>query len=163
MSSTGRKRNWGQSHHPIRQSIALKPFINLTSFLSLHRPIFEWNPSGADDFSRTLYQNILSRDPEEGACHYWGNNTRAHGVASTINASITSKEFHLKRLSHGDIVEKLYRTILGRGCRDDEKTEQVVRLRNGNATSVIISGLLGSDEYRQRVELGSAPSLNIST
>ena len=120
----------------------------------------EWHlSSGEDDFARTLYQNILSRDPEEGASHGWGDHIRFHGIASAIKGFIiTYKEFHLMRLPHEDVVDKLYRSILGGESTDVEKTEQVVRLRNGDSTSIIINGLLGSEEYRHRVELGAAPS-----
>ena len=104
-----------------------------------------------------MYQNILSRDPEEGASHGRGDHIRFHGIASAIKGFITSKEFHLMRLPHEDVVDKLYRSILGRESTDVEKTEQVLRLRNGDSTSIIINGLLGSEEYRHRVELGAAP------
>ena len=106
-----------------------------------------------------MYQNILSRDLEEGASHGWGDHIRFHGIASAIKGFIiTYKEFHLMRLPHEDVVDKLYRSILGGESTDVEKTEQVVRLRNGDSTSIIINGLLGSEEYRHRVELGAAPS-----
>ena len=38
-----------------------------------------------------------------------------------------------------------------------EKADQVVRLRNGIAISVIINDLVGSDEYRQKAQLGAVP------
>lgn len=98
-----------------------------------------------------MYQNILSRDPEEGADVWWGDQIRSHGIASTFKGFFTSEEFHRKRLPHEDVVDKLYRSILGRECRGDERTGQVVRLRNGIATSVIINELVGSDEFRQEI------------
>lgn len=162
MSSTGRKRNWGSSHRPMRQYIALNSFIYLLliSLQLLRRPIFKWDSfDGTDDFAKTLYQNILNRDPEEAVRSGWTTYS-----ASNIIHFFISEEFHRKRLSHEDVVDRLYRTILGRECRDNEKTDQVARLTNGIEISVIVIGLVRSDEYRQRVELGSAPSLSdIST
>jgi hypothetical protein len=106
-----------------------------------------------------LYQNILNRDPEEGVRVGWSEQTTYS--ASTIINFFTSEELHSKRLPPEDIVGKLYRSIFGREGRDDEKTEQVVRLtRNGIEISVIIIGLVGSDEYRQRVQLKDTPSGN---
>ena len=107
-----------------------------------------------------MYQNVLSRDPEEGATVGWGNYTRSNGVASTVIGFFTAVKFHRKRFSHEDIVDKLYRSILGHECRDDEKIEQVDWLRNGIAIVPIINDLVGGDEYRQRVQLGAAPSPN---
>lgn len=115
---------------------------------------------GVNDFAKTLYQNVLSRDPEEGACAGWGNHTRSHGIASTVKGFFNSEEFQRKRLPHEDIVDKLYRSILGRECRGEERNDQVFRLRNGIEISVIIDDLVGSDEYRRRVQLGAAPSPN---
>ena len=128
---------------------------------SFGRPIFKWNPiGGADDFGKTLYQNILSRDPEEGACVGRGNHTRS--LTSTIIRFFISEEFHRRHFPHEIIVDKLYRSILGRECRGVEKTDQVVRLRNGIAINVIINDLVGSDEYRQKAQLGAVPFPDMS-
>ena len=129
---------------------------------SFGRPIFKWNPiGGADDFGKNLYQNILSRDPEDAVRVGWENNFRSDGMASTFTKFFTSDEFILMRLPHEDIVDKLYRSILGRECRGDEKTDQVDRLKNGVAIFFIINDLARSDEYKQRVLLRGAPSFNI--
>ena len=90
------------------------------------------------------------------------NHARFSGIASIINLFFTSDEFQLKCLSHEDIVDKLYRSILGRECRGDEKTDQVDRLRDGLAIRVIINGLVGSDEYRQKAQLGAVPPPDMS-
>jgi hypothetical protein len=100
-----------------------------------------------------LYQNILGRDPKFDVSR-WTNHT---GIASTISKFFTSDEFQLKRLPHEDIVDRLYRSILGRECRSDEKSRQIDQLRGGVAIVDIVNDLVGSEEYRQRVQLGAVP------
>ena len=81
------------------------------------RPIFTWNPAdGMPDFIKTLYQNILSRDPlpeDHPNIDHWMNHTRFHGIASTISSFFTSDEFKAKNFPQGVVVDKLYRSILG--------------------------------------------------
>ena len=85
------------------------------------------------------------------------NHTRFFGIASTISGFFTSDEFQAKRFSHENIVDKLYHSILGRECRGDEKTDQVARLRDGLAIHIVVNDLVGSDEYRQKAQLGAIP------
>jgi hypothetical protein len=114
------------------------------------------------DFVKTLYQNILSCDPDDGGSFHWTNHTRFHGIASTISGFFTCDEFQAKHFPREDIVDKLYRSILGRECRGDERTDQVVRLRDGVSICTIINDLVGSDEYRQKAQLGAVPSPDMS-
>ena len=109
------------------------------------------------DFVKTLYQNILSRDPDNEGLSHWTNHTRFFSIASTISGIFTSDEFQAKHFSHEVIVDKLYRSILGRKCRGDERTDQVVRLRDGVSICTIINDLVGSGEYRQKAQLGAVP------
>ena len=73
--------------------------MTLTGFFS-QRPIFTWNPAGGiPDFIKTLYQNILGRDPlpeVHSEINYWKNHTLFHGIASTISGFFTSDEFKAK-------------------------------------------------------------------
>ena len=82
-------------------------------------------------FVKTLYQNIFSRDPDNEGLSHWTDHTRFFNIASTISGFFTSDEFQAKQLSREDIVDKLYRSIFGRECRGDERTDQVIRLRDG--------------------------------
>ena len=135
-------------------------YLCLISSISFRRPIFKWHSiSGIPGFIKTLYQNILSRDPAEGACDAWANHTRSHGVASTFNEFFTSEELHNHHFPHEDIVDRLYRAILGRECnrKGDKKTDKCVQLRDGIAIGVIVNDLVGSEEYRKRVQLGVTP------
>ena len=114
------------------------------------------------DFVKTLYQNILSRDPHNEGLSHWTDHTRFFNIASTISGFFTSDGFQAKHLSREDIVDKLYRSILGRECRGDERTDQVIRLRDGVSICTIINDLVGSVEYREKAQLGAVPSPDTS-
>ena len=114
------------------------------------------------DFVKTLYQNILSRDPDNEGSSHWTNHTRFFGIASTIGGIFTCDEFQDKHFPHEDIVDKLYRSILGRECRGDERTDQVVRLSDGVSISTIVKELVGSDEYTQKAQLRAVPLPDMS-
>ena len=114
------------------------------------------------DFVKTLYQNILSRDPHNEGLSHWTDHTRFFNIASTISGFFTSDGFQAKHLSREDIVDKLYRSILGRECRGDERTDQVIRLRDGVSICTIINDLVESVEYRQKAQLGVVPSSDAS-
>ena len=109
------------------------------------------------DFVKTLYQNILSLDPDNERSSYWANHTRFFGIASTISGFFTSDRFQAKHFPHEVSVDKLYRSILGRECRGDERSHQVVRLRDGVSICTIINDLVGSEEYKQKAQLGAVP------
>ena len=121
-----------------------------------HRPIFRWNPAdGIPDFVKTLYQNILSRDPENQAVvNHWTNHTRFHGIASTINGFFDA-EFSFKIPSREVVVDKLYHSILGREADPGEKSDCLRRLRNGDTVQLIINGIVQSADYRAKAQLGS--------
>ena len=114
------------------------------------------------DFVKTLYQNILSRDPDNEGLTHWTERTRFFPIASTIAGIFTSDEFYAKHFPREVIVDKLYRSILGRECTSDERTDQVVRLRDGVSICTIVNDLVGSDEYGQKVQLGAVPSPDTS-
>jgi hypothetical protein len=134
------------------------------SLLLHHRPIFIWKSDGRiSDFIRTLYQNILTRDLEiQGGIDYWTEHTRFHGIASTISGFFTSDEFKAKNLAHEIIVNKLYRSILGREGENDEKNYWLGRLRRGDAIQMVINDCVGSAEYRQKALQGVVPPPGMS-
>ena len=114
------------------------------------------------DFIKTLYQNILSRDPLPGDnpnIDHWMNHTRLHGIASTISGFFTSDEFKAKNFEFPQeaIVDKLYRSILGREGRWDGKNYWIDRLRHGDTVQTIVSDCIESVEYRQKAQAGIVP------
>ena len=113
-----------------------------------------------DDFIKTLYQNILSRDPlpeDDPNVDHWMNHTRFHGIASTISGFFTSDEFEAKNLPQEVVVDKLYRSILGREGGWDGKNYWIYRLRHGDAIQTIVSDCIESAEYRQKAQAGIVP------
>ena len=69
---------------------------------------------------KTLYQNILSRDPDNEEVSHWTEFTRFFRIASTIGGIFTTDEFEAKQFPREAIVDKLYRSILSRECRGEE-------------------------------------------
>ena len=115
------------------------------------------------DFIKTLYQNILGRDPlpeDHPNIDHWKNHTRFHGIASTISGFFTSDEFKAKNFMFPQdvVVDKLYRSILGREGGWDGKKYWIDRLRHGDTVQTIVSDCIESVEYRQKAQSGSVPS-----
>ena len=110
-----------------------------------------------------MYHNVLSREVQsDDSIGTWINHVRFHGIASTITGFFTSNEFQSKNLPLEVVVDKLYRSILGREGRSDEKNIQLEQLRGGLAIHIAVNDLVGSDEYRQKAELKAVPSPDMS-
>ena len=114
------------------------------------------------DFIKTLYQNILSRDPfpeDHPNIDHWMNHTHFHGIASTISGFFTGDEFKDKNFKFPQevIVDKLYRSILGREGRWDGKNYWIDRLRHGDTVQTIVSDCIESEEYKQKAQAGIVP------
>ena len=129
-----------------------------------YRPILTWHSAGGiSHFIKTLYHNVLSREVRsDESIDSWINQARFEGVAATITGFFTSDEFKTKNLPQEVIVDKLYRSILGREGEDDEKNIQLDRLMGGLAIHIVVNDLVGSDEYRQNAQLGAVPSPDMS-
>jgi hypothetical protein len=121
--------------------------------------IFNWNTAGGTpDFVKTLYQNILDRDPENQAViDGWTNYLRFHGVAATIGGFFNSDEFKAKNLPQEIIVDKLYYSILR--CEGDVEGKNfwLGRLRYGEAIQIIINKFVANPGYSQKVLIGLVP------
>jgi hypothetical protein len=110
------------------------------------------------DFVKTVYQNILDRDPESQAVIYgWTNHAHSNGIAETIWGFFNSDEFKAKNSPHEIIVDKLYRSILGREAEEEGKNYWLGRIGNGDAMQTIVNDFIGSDEFRQKVQDNSVP------
>ena len=113
-------------------------------------------------FVKTLYQNILSRDPDNEEVSHWTEFIRFFRIASSIGGIFTTNEFQAKQFPHEAIVDKFYRSILSRECRGEERTDQVVRLRDGVTICTVVNDLVGSVEYREKAQLGAVPPRDTS-
>jgi hypothetical protein len=122
-------------------------------------PISQWNRSGGiPDFIRTLYNNILDRHPEsEAVIDYYTRYTHSKGLASTIGAFFTSAEYRAKSMSTAATVEKLYISILGRDSEPGGRVYYIRKLNRGMGLWEAVEEFVGSAEYRQKVQTGTAP------
>jgi len=118
-----------------------------------------WHSScGLAEFVRTLYRNILDRDPEsKESVEFWTTHSTAHGLASTLNGFFHSDEFKSKNHLPEAIVDRLYRSILSREPEADGKAHWLGRLGSGDKMEVIISRFLDCPEYRGNVQKDIAP------
>jgi hypothetical protein len=105
-----------------------------------------------------LYQNILCRDPEDqAAIENLTTYTRNNGIPKTINAVFTTNEFKLKNLSQEVVVDKLYRSILGREADGHEKEDMLYKFRRGDSIQKVVNDCVGGAEYRLKVQNNTAP------
>lgn len=118
-----------------------------------------WVPSGGiPDFIRTLYQNILDRDPEsQTAIDYWIRYTYEHGLASTIGGFFTSREYTARGMSPEATAEKFYIAVLGRQAEPGGREFYVNEIRTGMSLWKVADDFVGSREYRLNVQAGTAP------
>ena len=115
------------------------------------------NSTEIPGFVKTLYREILDCDLEDQvSIVYWTNHVRFHGISSTISMLFTSDDFQDKNFSPEAIVDKLYRSILGREGEWDGKNYFLQRLRRGDAMQTIVGDFVGSTEYRQKAQTGTA-------
>lgn len=105
-----------------------------------------------------MYQNILDRDPEsQTVVDNWTRHTYAHGLAETLGCFFTSGEYRAKSLSTEATVDKFYLSVLGRQAEPSGRAYWIGAIRNGMSLHKVVEGFVGSQEYRQKVQAGSAP------
>ncbi|KAF8805912.1 hypothetical protein BYT27DRAFT_7191823 [Phlegmacium glaucopus] len=113
---------------------------------------------GISDFIRTLYWNILGRNPENQlAIDNWTRHTYTHGLAHTVGSFFTAEEYTSKGMSTESTVDKLYLAVLGRQVTATGRGDWVERIRNGMSLWQVAEGFVDSAEYRGKVQAGTAP------
>lgn len=122
------------------------------------RRLICWNPAGGlPDFVKTLYQNVLDHDPESQAIvDHWANYASLNGIAATVGELFTSNEFKAKNLPLEAVVDKLYRSILGREGNAVENNVLLRRLKTKDIQTIIYE-FVSSPEYRQRAQENLVP------
>ena len=113
---------------------------------------------GILDFMRTLYQNILDRDPEshtvlEGSTR----EVYTRGLAYTVGRFFTSPEYTAKGLPTEITVDKFYLSVLGRHPEAEGKAHWVEEIRRGMTLWRVAEKFVGSEEYRRKVEADQVP------
>ncbi|KAJ7826402.1 hypothetical protein B0H14DRAFT_3722570 [Mycena olivaceomarginata] len=96
--------------------------------------IMHWNPSGrTPDFIRTLYRNVLDRDPEsQEVVDLHTRSAYNSGLCTTVGGFFNSIEYRAKSIPTEETVKKLYRSILNRepeGEGADYHARQIARGR----------------------------------
>ncbi|KAJ7731862.1 hypothetical protein B0H16DRAFT_1468862 [Mycena metata] len=120
--------------------------------------ITQWNPSGrTPDFIRTLYRNILDRDPEsQEVIDFHTRSAYNSGLCNTIVGFFNSIEYRAKSIPTEETVKKLYRSILNRepeAAGADYHAQQIAR---GRSMEDVVYGFVESPEYSHRVQQGLA-------
>ncbi|MBR2822376.1 MAG: DUF4214 domain-containing protein [Clostridia bacterium] len=105
--------------------------------------------SKIEAFVTRCYQIILSRSPDSSGLDNWStaleNGTQA--ASNIIDGFMKSREFLSKNLSHADVVEILYQTMLNRASDSAGKANWVNALNNGQPYAAVINGFCGSQEF----------------
>ena len=104
-----------------------------------------------ETFITRCYQVILGRDPDPDGLSGWvsalkSGKTTAAGI---IGSFMTSSEFLSRNLSNREIVDILYRAMLGRTPDPDGVADWTSRLDAGAPVSSVIAGFYDSNEFRK--------------
>ncbi len=109
------------------------------------------------DFVKILYQNILDRDPEsQTVIDFWSRHTYDNGLARTIGGFFMSDEYTAKCMSVEATVDRFYLAVLDRQAEPGGRTYWIGKIRGGMSLRKVADSFVGSNEYRQKVQAGSA-------
>lgn len=102
-----------------------------------------------EDFVNRLYKILLDREAEVAGLEDWSMKLldQRADAANIVQGIVGSSEFQNKRLSNEDIVERMYKSMLGRASDSEGKAYWVKRLNSGMSVSSIINGFSGSPEF----------------
>ena len=100
-------------------------------------------------FVTRCYKIILGRDPDESGKNTWINQlyNKDKSASEIIEQFVSSAEFQNKNLSNGEVVEILYKAMMGRGSDPSGKANWVGKLNAGEPVSVVIDGFCDSSEF----------------
>lgn len=119
----------------------------------------KWHPpSGIDGFVRTLYLNVLDREAESQAVvDHHKNIAYRNGIATTIKTFFAALVDRDKPPAEV-IVNKLYRSIMGREAEEGGLKHHVRAINQGRSIGKVVDDFLGSDEYSLRERQGLVPN-----
>ncbi len=109
----------------------------------------------ADDrilgFINRCYSTILGRKPESEGIQTWTNElvSGRKYASEIIDRFVNSPEFQGKRYSNGDVVEILYKAMLGRSSDPAGKANWVAKLDARQPLGVVINGFCVSKEFTE--------------
>jgi len=102
-----------------------------------------------EGFVYRCYRTILGRDPDDEGLNTWVNELYSgrKAAAEIIEQFVDSAEFQNKKLDNGQVVEILYKTMMGRGSDPTGKADWVGKLDAGQHVTAVINGFCGSAEF----------------
>ena len=102
-------------------------------------------------FITRCYQVILGRDPDPDGLSGWASALKSGKTtaAGIISSFMTSSEFLSRNLSNREIVDILYRAMLGRAPDPNGVADWTSRLDAGAPVSSVIAGFYDSNEFRK--------------
>ena len=100
-------------------------------------------------FVSRCYELILNRAADEGGLNGWSEALakKTAAAANIIDGFIKSDEFKNRKLSAGESVDILYKTMLGRAADEGGKAGWVDALNQGYTLQHIINGFCASAEF----------------
>ena len=101
-------------------------------------------------FVSGCYKVILGRDPDEGGLDYWTSRLKAKpsSPADIIYSFISSNEFQAKRYSAKQVIETLYRSMLGRSPDEGGMNYWLGRVNGGASYADLVNGFGSSNEFK---------------
>ncbi|QUA52203.1 DUF4214 domain-containing protein [Aristaeella lactis] len=111
-------------------------------------------------FVTRCYKIILGREPDQKGLEEWVGllTSGKKAAAEVVYGFLTSTEFKNKKIKDEDIIEILYKAMLGRGSDAKGKAEWLSKLESGYPVGAIINGFCTSTEFRRICEeYGIAP------
>ena len=107
------------------------------------------NPgSNAETVAQRLYSGLLGRDADADGLRNAAAQIRAGRLADLIAGITQSQEFRslAQRLSPTDLLDQIYRGLLGRGADTAARTAYLPRLQRGDVNNVVLD-IVSSEEF----------------
>jgi len=114
------------------------------------RPRIFINTAQVTDYVKSLYKNILNRNPDSGGQTAWVNAIENGTAPKNVVASFfNSKEYLNKKTSNEQFVIDCYKGYLQRKPDASGNQTWMNKLKNGASRSTILSGFGNSAEYKK--------------
>jgi hypothetical protein len=116
--------------------------------ISSLRPASGAAAAAPDDVAARLYVALLGRDADPEGLRNASAQIRAGRTASLVSGMTTSQEFRTlqNRLSSTELLDQIYRGLLGRRPDTAARTAYLGRLEDGDVAGVVLD-LVGSEEF----------------
>ncbi len=106
--------------------------------------------TGVTGFVTRLYQQCLSREPDQSGLAYWVNglNTKAYTGAAASESFIFSNEFVAKNVSDDQFLTIMYTTFFNREPDSPGKAYWASLLNSGYSKRFVLASFANSDEFK---------------